>query len=108
MGKAPAPFRTILPPMALCKCLDPAYSPCAVILGRRPDDSRRLVAALANEMTPLAVFNGKSGILKSVADYAGYPKAHESRLFRQLLERLPTLIADVPFRKRNYLVKQMI
>ena len=47
--------------------------------------------------SPLVELRGKAGILKLVADYVGYPPPHELRLFRKLLERLPPLIAAVPF-----------
>ena len=47
--------------------------------------------------SPLVVLKGKSGILELVAKYAGYPTAHELRIYRQLMDRLPTFIAEVPF-----------
>ena len=39
--------------------------------------------------SPLVIFKGKSGILELVAEYAGYPTAHELRICRELIDRLP-------------------
>ena len=35
--------------------------------------------------------------MKVVAEYVGYPTAHELRLLHQLIARLPVFITDVPF-----------
>jgi len=45
----------------------------------------------------LVIFDGKSGILELVAEYVENPKSQELRIFRRLMDVLPTLIADVPF-----------
>ena len=45
-------------------------------------------------LSPLVVFQGKSGILELVAAYVEpKPKPHEFHLFRQLIEHLPAIIA---------------
>jgi len=49
-----------------------------------------------SSLSPLQVLNGKPGLLKVIADYAGYPTPHEFRIFRSLLQRLLAFIDDVP------------
>ena len=44
----------------------------------------------------LVIFNGTSGILELIADYVAGTK-HQLRTLRQLIDRLPDFIADVPF-----------
>ena len=51
---------------------------------------------IVSPSSPLVIFKGKSGILELIAHYiAGTPQ--QLRTLRQLVDRLPALIADVPF-----------
>ena len=49
-----------------------------------------------SSLSPLQVLNGKPGLLKVIADYAGYPTPHEFRIFRSLLQRLSAFIDELP------------
>ena len=51
--------------------------------------------------SPLEQLNGKSGVLKVVAEYAGYPTPQELRTLRQLIRLLTAFIKEVPFVPKN-------
>lgn len=53
-------------------------------------------ATSSNQESALVVFNGKSGILELIADYA-VGTQQQARTLRQLMDRLPAFIANVPF-----------
>lgn len=52
--------------------------------------------------SPLAIFNGQSGILKLIADYGVAGSPQQLRALRQLLDRLPAFIKDVPSAPLRY------
>lgn len=49
----------------------------------------------------MAILNGKPGILKVVADYVVGGTPQHVRTLRQLMDRLPAFIKDIPFRGRE-------
>ena len=53
--------------------------------------------------SPLVLLKGKSGLLKLMVDYAGYPTPHELRMFRSLIRRLSAYIEDVPFVRYGFI-----
>ena len=56
-----------------------------------------MIVSSKQTSSSLAIFNGKSGILKLIADFAVAGTPIELRTLRQLADRLPPFIADVPF-----------
>ena len=55
------------------------------------------------KVAPLVLLKGKSGLLKLMVDYAGYPTPHELRMFRSLIRRLSAYIEDVPFVRYGFI-----
>lgn len=51
----------------------------------------------SSSSSPLEKLNGKSGILELVVNYVGNPTPHELRIFRRLMDLLPTFIKEKPF-----------
>ena len=57
----------------------------------------RMIASSKQRASPLAIFDGTSGILKVIADYGVTGSPQQLRTLRQLTELLPAFINDTPF-----------